>query len=62
MKNNSFHLYSEKKHLVFKSAINGSKLTFAKTGNHDHLACQVNKLIVSNHGVVDLTLSKGNTI
>ena len=62
MKNNSFHLYSQKNHLVFKSAINGSKLAVASTGCHEYYSFLVNKKIMRRHGVVDLTLSKGKTI
>jgi hypothetical protein len=59
MKNNSFHLYSQKNHLVFKSAINGSKLAVASTGGHEYFSFLVNKKIMNRHGVVDETLSQG---
>ena len=62
MKNNSFHLYSTKNHLVFKSAINGSKLTFACSCMHEHYANTVNRQIKHYHGDVDLTYSKGRII
>ena len=62
MKNNSFHLYSQRNHLVFKSAINGSKLAVASTGGHEHYSFLVNKKIMNRHGVVDEALSKGKTI
>ena len=62
MKNNSFHLYSQRNHLVFKSAINGSKLAVASTGSHEYFSFLVNKKIMNRHGVVNETLSKGKTI
>ena len=62
MKNNSFDLYSQKNHLVFKSAINGSKLTFSSTCMHEYYAKTVNRGIKLCHGDVDLTCSKGRFI
>ena len=62
MKKNSFHLYSQRNHLVFKSAINGSKLAVASTGSHEYFSFLVNKKIMNRHGVVNESLSKGKTI
>ena len=62
MKNNSFHLYSQKNHLVFKSAINGSKLTFPSSGMHEYYANTVNRQIKHYHGDVDLTYAQGRII
>ena len=59
MKNNSFELVAGKKHLVFKSQLNGSKIVMGHTPKHGHYTRTINKLIVQYHGTVDNSAANG---
>ena len=62
MSNNSFELVAGRKHLIFKSQINGSKIVLAHSTSCGRYRQQINKLIVQYHGTVDNAAVNGRLL